>query len=112
MEKVCFFIFRHESSERHKECKNKIDVLDFGCFYNFIFAFFILILQYYICTKHRASLSPLKRREVIIMDFMKMFMDAINVDVINNMSEEELDKVNAIFAKSDMYKDVETEDEE
>lgn len=46
------------------------------------------------------------------MDFMKMFMDAINVDVINNMSEEELDKVNAIFAKSDMYKDVETEDEE
>ena len=46
------------------------------------------------------------------MDFMKMFMSAINIDAINNMSEEELDKVNAIFAKSDMYKDVEIEDEE
>lgn len=46
------------------------------------------------------------------MDFMKMFMDCVNVDAINNLSDEQLDKVSAIFAKSPMYNVVEIEDEE
>ena len=46
------------------------------------------------------------------MDFMRMFMDCVNVDAINNMSEEQLDKVNAIFNKSDMYNTKTVEDNE
>jgi hypothetical protein len=46
------------------------------------------------------------------MDFAKMFMNAINFDAIEKMSEEDLDKVNAIFAKSPMYNVVEIEDDE
>ena len=46
------------------------------------------------------------------MDFMKMFMDCINVDAINNLNEEQLDRVNAIFDKNPMYNVVEIEDDE
>ena len=77
-------------------------------FSTFLTTFFYII---YVKTKTRTQRRA-ATREAIIMDFMKMFMSAINVDAINNMSEEQLDKVNAIFNKSDMYKDVETEDEE
>lgn len=45
------------------------------------------------------------------MDFMKMFMDAINVEAINNLTDEQLDKVSAIFNKSDMYNTKTVEEE-
>ena len=47
------------------------------------------------------------------MDFTKMFMDCINFNVIDQMSDEELDAVSAIFDKSDMYNNITgTEDDE
>ena len=46
------------------------------------------------------------------MDFTKMFMSCINTEAINNLTDAQLNKVSAIFAKSPMYNVVEIEDED
>ena len=38
------------------------------------------------------------------MDFMKMFLEAVNTDAVDNMSIEELEIMENIFNKSDIYK--------
>ena len=35
------------------------------------------------------------------MDFMKMFMDCINVDAINNLTDEQLKTIEKIFEKTE-----------